>query len=269
MVEKFIMAGATPLHVCDSEVGDTTIVLLHGYLENMLVWDEFVPLLYRSVRVVTLDLPGHGISRVEGEVHTMEWLSDVVADALTVLGIDHAFVVGHSMGGYVALAFCERHAERCDGLVLLSSTPNPDSDEKRKNRDREIAIVRSGKKDLLATTAPEAGFAVENRKRMSAYIEDLAEIVHLTDDEGIIALLGGMKERADRNEMLRQSAVPQLFILGRKDPYIVEEVALAMVESHPQAEVVWLEESGHMGFSEEPKRTAEGLLDFCQRHRRA
>ena len=64
MVEKFITAGDTPVHVCDSEKGDRCAVLLHGYLESMLVWDDFVPYLYKQVRVITLDLPGHGISVV-------------------------------------------------------------------------------------------------------------------------------------------------------------------------------------------------------------
>ena len=123
MTEKFIMAGPTALHVCDSEQGERCVVLLHGYLESLLVWDDFIPLLYKQVRVVTLDLPGHGISVVTGECHTMEFLADTVAEGLKALGIERCTLVGHSMGGYVALAFCERHPEMLDGLVLLSSTP--------------------------------------------------------------------------------------------------------------------------------------------------
>lgn len=262
MTEKFIMAGTTPLHLCDSREGEKCLVLLHGYLESMLVWEDFIPLLYKKVRVVTLDLPGHGISMVAGECHTMEFLADVVAEAMRVLGVERFTVVGHSMGGYVALALAERHAERLEGLVLLSSTPNPDTELKRENRRREIALVKSGKKELLARVAPAAGFAASNRARMKDYIEDLTEQVHVTEDEGIVALLNGMIERKDQNEMLRQSALRQLFILGRKDEYITEEVANAMVGNHPQAEVVWLDESGHMGFLEEPERTAAALLDF-------
>ena len=118
MVEKFITAGDTPVHVCDSEKGDRCAVLLHGYLESMLVWDDFVPYLYKQVRVITLDLPGHGISVVKGPVHTMEYLADVVKDTLDALGIARCTLVGHSMGGYVALAFCEKYPERLDGVVL-------------------------------------------------------------------------------------------------------------------------------------------------------
>ena len=157
------MAGRTALHVCDSQQGERCVVLLHGYLESMFVWDDFVPLLYKRVRVVTLDLPGHGISEVRGECHSMEYLADVVRDALQALGIARCTLVGHSMGGYVALAFCERHPEMLDGLVLFSSTPNADTEEKRENRRREIALVRAGKKEQLARVAPGAGFAADGR----------------------------------------------------------------------------------------------------------
>lgn len=262
MVEKFMMAGETALHICDSEKGEKCVVLLHGYLESLMVWEDFIPHLYKQLRVVTLDLPGHGISVVNGECHTMEYLADVVADLMASLGVEHYTVVGHSMGGYVALAVAEKYADRLDGVVLLSSTPNPDTDEKRENRRREIELVKSGKKDLLARVAPEAGFAVVNRPRMKDYIADLTEQVHLTEEEGIVALLNGMIERKDQNEMLQKSAVRQLFILGKQDGYIPMEVAEAMVSRHPQAEVAWLEESGHMGFLEQPEACAEALLKF-------
>ncbi|MDE5963496.1 MAG: alpha/beta hydrolase, partial [Alistipes sp.] len=282
MIEKFIMAGETALHVCDSQVGDRCVVLLHGYLESLLVWDEFIKTLLNKaersergaeataeisvpvekmtshpLRIITLDLPGHGISVVNGEVHTMEYLADTVADGIRALGVEHCTVVGHSMGGYVALALCERHPELLDGLVLLSSTPNADTPEKQENRRREIELVRSGRKELLARVAPGAGFAEENRNRMRDEIEDLTEQVFVTEDEGIVALLNGMIARKDRNELLRATTVPVLFILGRKDDYIPAEAAERMVAEHPEAQVVWLEHSGHMGFLEEPEATAE------------
>lgn len=264
MVERFIMAGDTALHICDSQSGEKCVVLLHGYLENMLVWEQFASLLYKRVRVITLDLPGHGISEVKGKIHTMEYLADTVVSMLDALAIERAVVVGHSMGGYVALAAAERHPERLAGLVLLSSTPNADSDEKRENRRREIALVESGKKEALARFAPSMGFAADNRKRFADAIDDLTEIVHLTEDSGIVALLGGMIERHDQNEMLLSSSIPQLFILGRCDEYITQEIADAMVARHPQADVVWLEKSGHMGYVEEAERCAAELLQWVE-----
>ena len=264
MKEKFIMAGTTPLHISDSERGDKCVVLLHGYLESMYVWDDFLPLLTPSVRVITVDIPGHGVSDVVAEKHTMELMADVLHDMLDAMGVERITLVGHSMGGYISLAFCEKYPERLDGVVLLSSTPNADTEQKVENRRREIALVQAGKKDMLASVAPAAGFAEQNRRRLRDYIDDLVEQVHITDDEGIVALLEGMILRKDQNDMLRQSAVRQLFILGKHDNYIPVEVAEAMVAAHPQAKVAWLDNSGHMGFIEQPEACAEALLDFVR-----
>ncbi|MFR9523500.1 MAG: alpha/beta hydrolase [Rikenellaceae bacterium] len=263
MIEKFIMAGSTPLHLCDSENGERCIVLLHGYLESMLVWDDFVPLLYKKARVVTVDLPGHGISVVNDQIHTMEFLADTLHAALQELGIERCTMVGHSMGGYAALAFCQKYPQALDSLVLLSSTPNGDSEEKRSNREREIKLVAAGKKEALAAVAPAAGFAEENRHRLAPYIDDLRDQVMITEDEGILALLRGMMEREDQNEILRKSTVNQLFIFGEKDGYIPKEAAQEIAKSHPQAQVEWLAKSGHMGFIEEPQACANAILKLA------
>jgi pimeloyl-ACP methyl ester carboxylesterase len=192
----------------------------------------------------------------------MEMVAEVLREMLDEMGIERVTMVGHSMGGYVSLAFCAAYPERLDGVVLLSSSPNPDTDAKRENRRREIALVRAGKKDVLARVAPEAGFAEQNRRRLKSYIDDLVEQVHITEDDGIVALLGGMIERKDQNEMLKSSPVRQLFILGKKDNYIPVEAAEEFIARNPQAMVAWLEESGHMGFIEQPEECAQALIDF-------
>ena len=265
MTEKFIMAGDTPLHIADSERGERCVVLLHGYLESMLVWDEFVDLLKDKVRVVTLDLPGHGVSMVDRKVHTMEYLADCVANAMETLGIKRYSVVGHSMGGYVALAMVEKYAANIESVVLLSSTTSADSQEKCDRRRREIELIKAGKKNTLARLVPHAGFAPENVKRLSSYIEDIGEMILLTEDDGVIAILAGMIERKSRGELLRDSGVPHMFIFGRHDYYIPIEVADEMIAADPNAEVVWLEHSGHMGFYEEPELCAEAIISITTR----
>ena len=259
------MAGDTPLHIADSERGERCVVLLHGYLESMLVWDEFVDLLKDRVRVVTLDLPGHGVSMVDRNVHTMEYLADCVANAMETLGIKRYSVVGHSMGGYVALAMVEKYAANIESVVLLSSTTSADSQEKCDRRRREIELIKAGKKNTLARLVPHAGFAPENVKRLSSYIEDIGEMILLTEDDGVIAILAGMIERKSRGELLRDSGVPHMFIFGRHDYYIPVEVADEMIAADPNAEVVWLEHSGHMGFYEEPELCAEAILSITTR----
>lgn len=264
MTEKFIMAGETPMHVADTERGEQCVVLLHGYLESMLVWDEFVDLLKRDLRVVTLDLPGHGVSMINSEVHTMEYLADCVALTMDALGIDKYSVVGHSMGGYVALAMLDKYAKHLENITLLSSTTSADSQEKCDRRRREIELIKAGKKNTLARLVPHVGFAAQNVNRLKDYIEDIRELILISEDEGVIAILGGMIERKSRGEQLRDSGIPHLFIFGRHDYYIPQEVADEMIEQDPNAKVVWLEESGHMGFYEEPEKCAEAILNMIK-----
>ena len=259
MTDKFIMAGQTPMHVADTERGERCVVLLHGYLESMLVWDEFVDLLKGSMRVVTMDLPGHGVSIVNGEVHTMEYLADCVGLTMKALGIERYSVVGHSMGGYVALAMMDNYAKNLENIILLSSTTSADSQEKCDRRRREIELIKAGKKNTLARLVPHAGFAPQNAKRLKDYIEDISELILITEDEGVIAILGGMIERKSRGEQLRDSAIPHLFIFGKHDYYIPNEVAEEIASFDTNARVVWLEESGHMGFYEEPEKCATAI----------
>ncbi len=265
MVDKFIMAGKTPLHICDSERGEQCIVLIHGYLESMLVWEEFIPLLYKSARIITLDLPGHGVSMVEGEVHTLEYLAQVVVDGVKALGVERFTVVGHSLGGYVALVIAERYPQLLDGIVMLHSLPIADSPAKSAKREQEIELIKAGKRDLIARLAPAARFAEQNRRRLKDYIEDLVELAMITEEEGIVAILEGMKLRRDHHAMLNESSVPQLFIHGRHDEYIPQELAEATIAKLTKANHLWLENSGHMGFIEEPELTAKAILEFCQR----
>lgn len=261
-MEKFITAGSCAIRIADTLNGDRTLVLLHGYLESLNTWDDLTGLLQPYIRVIAPDLPGHGISEIKAPVHTMEFLADTVYAALQVLGVEKCTLCGHSMGGYAALAFAAKYPAMLDGLVLFHSTPNPDSEQKKQEREREAALVESEKKELLAKTLSGKEFAAENRTKFADEIEDRAEMIMLTEDEGIVALLRGMEERKDMNGMLRELKVPQLFIFGRKDEYITLETAEEIIKNQPQAKVVWLEDSGHIGFVEQPRASAEALLEF-------
>ena len=262
-MEKFTSLGDLAVHYSDSGRGARTLVLLHGYLESMAVWDDFAgALAHAGYRVVTLDLPGHGISEVVGESHSMEFLADVLARLMDKLSIEKATLVGHSMGGYAALAFAELYPSKLDGLVLFHSAPGIDSSEKEEDRRREIEIVRAGRKELLSGVFPALRYAPENRKRMAEAIEDDALQVMLTEDEGIVALINGMAERRGRDDVFQRLQVPELLIFGRHDALIPLEKAEAVIARHPQAHVAWLEHSGHMGFLEEPAESLKILETF-------
>jgi pimeloyl-ACP methyl ester carboxylesterase len=264
-MEKFVMFGDTPLFYIDEGRGNT-IVLLHGYLESSLIWDDFAANLKRTNRVIRLDLPGHGLSGEHGDIHTMEFLSDAVRHILSLTNVSKCTLVGHSMGGYVALAFAKKYPELLNGFVLFHSTPNPDSEEKKALRNKEIELIKEDKLELIARTTAPNGFAQDNRKRFADFIEECVEMYSINEKDGIIANLEGMKVREDMNEFVASTSIPHMFVFGMKDYYISREVAEGLAAKFPKAETLILENSGHMGFVEEPKKSLETIVAFAEKH---
>ena len=195
--------------------------------------------------------------------HDMDFMADVTAGVLDVCGVDKAIVTGHSMGGYVALAFARKYFDRTEKLCLFHSTPNPDSDEKKANRDREIELVEAGKRILILRPAISRMFAKENCKRMADAIDEIVENASIAEPEGTIACLRGMKSRDDMNDFLTSFSKPLLTIFGAKDNYITQETAETLMAKFPESRYLLLQNSGHSGFLEEPELSAQGLIEFA------
>jgi len=249
------------LHYRDDGKGNA-IVLLHGYLESMDIWGSFRDELTRYCRVITIDLPGHGKSDSVSETHTMEVMADAVEIVLNHLDIGRAVITGHSMGGYVTLAFAEIFPEKTAGYCLFHSHGFADSEEKKANRDREIELVESGKKiQIFKINIPRA-FANDSLRRFSDEVERSGKIALSTNEEGIVCALKGMKARPDRRKVLMESVVPVLIIAGKKDNYIPFGVYEQHFNLAPKSDVLILENSGHMGFIEEKEKSLEGILKF-------
>ncbi|MEG0500041.1 MAG: alpha/beta fold hydrolase [Rikenellaceae bacterium] len=206
--------------------------------------------------VLSTDSQYDGISEVKGEIHTMNFLAETAAALLTKLGIARVTVIGHSMGGYIALALKRLHPEMIDKMVLLHSTPDADTPEKLANREREMEIIRTGRKELLATVNPGKGFAKENRVKFGEYLKELEQQIMITDDDGILALLAGMMERADGNDLIDGNT---LMVFGCKDEYMPLEYCQSIAAKHPDAKILWLEHSGHNGHLEEREKFVEFL----------
>lgn len=239
------------------------IVLLHGYLETAEIWEDFAPLLSNSLRVISVDLPGHGCSGNWGNEHSMSDLAVSIKEILDAKDIHRIILVGHSMGGYVAMAFAALYSERLAGYVLFHSSCFADTDEKRTNRDREISLVLCGRKrQIISLNIPKA-FAGDNVERLKEKVIRAQEIAYQNDDRGIIALLNGMKNRSDLSSTLSDSTIPLLLIGGMKDNYIPLSVFDKLGEMAPHASKLKLAESGHMGFVEEPVPSAEALIEFA------
>ncbi|GHU97689.1 alpha/beta hydrolase [Bacteroidia bacterium] len=267
-MEKFIRASGLPIRIAtqgDHHAAEQAVVLLHGYLESLEVWDDLAQQLGKHIYTLALDLPGHGLSGSHPSINTMELMADVVREVQAQLGIQKIWLVGHSMGGYASLAFAQKYPQQLAGLCLFHSTPNADSPEKRTDRDREIALIEANKRDLLVQTTLPKMFAPQNLRRMQQAIAAMAGVLHFVDNAGIVACIRGMKEREDTGDVLTSLRVPLLFIFGKHDVYIGwESTAQAMIKKFPHAQVAALENSGHCGFCEEPEVAVQALLDFLK-----
>lgn len=130
-MEQFIMANDTALRISDSGRGETTLALLHGYLESLEVWEDLANA--RSLLPDRRDRhSGHGISQVRGEVHTMDFVADTLQACSKSSASVAAFWRDTRWGGYAAEAFAERHSVMLQGLILFHSTPNADTEQKRR-----------------------------------------------------------------------------------------------------------------------------------------
>ena len=152
----------------------TAVVFLHGFLENKKMWNAFIPEFSKKYRVITIDLLGHGESESLGYMHAMEDNADVVYAVLSELRLRKAIFVGHSMGGYVALALAEFYPEFMKGLVLLNSTSRADSDERKTNRDRAIKAVKQNYSNFVRLSIANL-FRENNRELLATEIEYVKE----------------------------------------------------------------------------------------------
>jgi pimeloyl-ACP methyl ester carboxylesterase len=263
MENKLDFRGVT-VKVLDEGTG-IPVVLLHGYLESSEIWKSFSDELKQYFRVIRIDLPGHGESGMLNEIHTMELLAETTRFVLDAFFIDKCILIGHSMGGYVTLAFAELYAERLMGFSLFHSTPFPDSEEKKQFRDREIELIKQGRKELVINTNIPKVFADDNLNLLKEDVERAKEIARNTSDKGIIALLEGIKLRPDRSKIIRNSKIPFLLILGKKDNHIAFESMKSGIKMNHLGELVVLENSGHMGFIEEQAKSAEIIKAFVRK----
>jgi pimeloyl-ACP methyl ester carboxylesterase len=259
----YIHYNGGKIYYSDSGEGEI-IVLLHGYLETSDVWSGFGKKLASQYRVISIDLPGHGLSKVYSECHTVEFMAGAVKALLDNLNIKKVFLIGHSMGGYVVLAFLEMFPQLLSGYCLFHSHPFADSSETLQKRETQIKIVRSGKKYLIYPESISTMYATGNLDKFREAVQRSKDIASTIADEGLIAVLNGMIKRPSRLKFMEEGKVPCLWILGKLDNYISWEAMQIKVKLPANAKVVILEKSGHMGFVEEEDLSVKIVEDFVK-----
>ncbi|MEO6902106.1 MAG: alpha/beta hydrolase [Bacteroidia bacterium] len=253
----------TKINYTDSGKG-RVIVLLHGFLGSHEIWADFAKKLSKKYRVIIIDLLGHGATSTIGYYHSMELLAQSVKAVLDKIGVRRYVLAGHSMGGYVTLAFAELFPDNISGLCLFNSTAYSDTEEKKKDRERAVRLVKKGHKNYLSEVLASL-FAEENKIKFKFCIEKAKRIASQISRQSIINNLEGMKERKSRDLILRFADYPILFIIGKKDTVINYQTMYPQIGICKFPTVLLLENSAHMSFYESPEETLKELELFLSR----
>lgn len=238
------------------------VFLIHGYLESLEIWDGLAGELSGNYLVIRMDLPGHGKSQVVQYTHQMELLAEAAREVMDQEGIEQCTMFGHSLGGYVTLAFADLFPKRLKAFSLFHSHPFADSEQVRQSRQAEIDLVKQGKKeDIFKVNVPRL-FANDNLEAFSKQVEWVGHIAWATPGDGIIANLQGMMQRPDRSRLVRDTEKPFLLIAGKKDNFMNYDAVVPKIELPEKGKLVSLEHSGHLGFVEEKVHSMNIIHNF-------
>ena len=261
-MEKFILYKNAKVNFSDTGRG-RVVVLLHGFLGSHKIWNKTCLNLSRSYRVIAIDLPGHGATDCFGYVHTMDLMAKCVKAVTTSLNLKKFVIIGHSMGGYVGLAFADLFPENLRGLCLFHSTAYADTQEKKLDRNRAIKIVKRNP-SMYTTEVVKNLFASKHLARLKTEINFAQKIASTVSKQSIISSLEGMKDRPNRDIILGLVEYPIMMVIGELDNVLPYQQLLEQSNLIKNKYVLYLEQEGHMGFLENPSLCTQKLRKFLR-----
>jgi len=238
------------------------IVLLHGFLENSSMWNSITKELSKRNKVICIDLLGHGNSECIGYIHSMEIMAEAVEAVLKHLRIRKSIFIGHSMGGYVALAFADKNPQNVKSFCLMNSTSLADDDERKKLRARANKLVQDNFENMVQMSFTNL-FSEESRITYKTEIKLALQEALKTPLQGYIACQEGMRIRPNREAVLKDLLCKKLLILGKKDPVLELETSLKEAKNNNMESVVF--NDGHMSHIENREELIDALKQFVKR----
>ena len=235
----------------------TPLVLIHGFPLDHTSWDKVASLLESEFEIITPDLRGFGQSTTLETPYTVSDMADDLAGLLDSLEIEKTVIAGHSMGGYVALAFAKKYPQRVSGLGLISSQAVADAPDRKEGRYKTAAeVAEKGTVVVADAMTPKLSADAKVQSIVRAVIEKQGK-------SGVIGALKAMAEREDSMSLLSLFTFPLLLVHGDADLLIPIERAREIKAVLPSAKLVELPGAGHTPMMEFPEATADGLRFFA------
>jgi len=243
------------------------VILLHGFGEDHHIFNSTVTALEKTYTVYTPDLLGTGMSPINTfpSNFSIEYVADSTAALIQHEKIENCVLLGHSMGGYVALAFAKKYPQYLKGFGLLHSTALPDTPIKIENRLRGITFIEKfGAATFLETTAPNL-FGTYTQKNHPQLITEFIQSIPSFSNGALTSYYQAMMQRPDLTSVLETTPLPVLFILGDQDIAVALEDTLPQTKMPQTAYLYVLENCGHMGMLEQPIHFNKAVLDFLDK----
>jgi pimeloyl-ACP methyl ester carboxylesterase len=241
----------------------TPLVLLHAFPLDGRMWAPQVEALAGTYQVIVPDLRGFGAARDQAvEEAGMDLLADDVARLLEDRGLDRVVLGGLSLGGYVALAFLRRHADRVSGLVLFGAKATADGDQARKERLEMVERVLAEGSGFVAEAMLPGLLGQTSREHRPEVVEKVAALIREQAPQAIVGAQRGMAARPAATDVLASIAVPTLVVTGEEDTVTGPEIGRDLAAGIPGARFLLVEEAGHLVNLEQPEIVNEALLDF-------
>lgn len=235
------------------------IVLIHGFGLDHSIWMDAASKYLRNYRVIMPDVRGHGDSEAPKGVYPMSLLARDIAHLLEFLGVSKAILCGHSMGGYITLAFAEHFPEQLAGIGLITTHAGSDSNEKRAGRYEMVEAIQERGSIALAESL------ASKLTKDQDIIEAAYNIIKKTNPDGVIGALQGMAERQDRTHVLSDIMVPSLVVAGEKDEIIDVAAAQQMTKALSKGTFLKISGAAHLPMLETPDELGAGLLSLIHR----
>ncbi len=259
-MNTFVLFKNTKIHYNHYGKGKP-IVLLHGFLENSTMWNDFIPQWSKNNCIITIDLLGHGKSDCLGTVHSMELMAEAVNKVLSHLKIKRATFIGHSMGGYVALAYVKLYSSKVSGLCLMNSTYKADDDELKLLRIRANKMVKNNFKNMVQVSFTNL-FAPQSRIDYEKAIKSALSEALKTSVNGYISAQEGMRIRLDSKDVFKKLPCKKLIIIGKKD-MVLDGNILKKEAKELQIDIVEFPD-GHMSHIENKESFSYNIMHFIE-----
>ncbi len=235
--------------------GKEILMLLHGFMENLTIWNDMELHLSEDFSLLKIDLPGHGQSEIMAEVQTMELMAEEVKKVMDDQNIEKVHLLGHSMGGYVSLAFAEKHPEYLKSLTLFFSTYFPDDEEKKEQRIKSHRIIKDSFPHYARAGIPNL-FNPNERDILEGKIETALKVALSTNNLGALASVKGIVARTDKKHVIENLNAKILILAGKHDHAVKTDMLIKNLPDRTNIKSYVLD-CGHNGHWEKPAICAE------------